>query len=35
LGVLYVLEVNSTPGMEGTTLQKYADEINLWYKEQA
>lgn len=32
---LFVLEVNSTPGMEGTTLQKYADAIVGWYKEQA
>jgi glutathione synthase/RimK-type ligase-like ATP-grasp enzyme len=31
---LYVLEVNSTPGMEGTTLQKYADKIAAWYKTQ-
>lgn len=28
----YVLEVNSTPGMEGTTLQKYADAIINWYR---
>lgn len=28
----YVLEVNSTPGMEGTTLQKYSDKIVEWYK---
>lgn len=32
---LYTLEVNSTPGMEGTTLEKYADAIVSWYKEQA
>jgi glutathione synthase/RimK-type ligase-like ATP-grasp enzyme len=33
-GTCYVLEVNSTPGMEGTTLEKYADAITGWYKEQ-
>jgi glutathione synthase/RimK-type ligase-like ATP-grasp enzyme len=32
---LYVLEVNATPGMEGTTLQKYADAIVGWYRGQA
>jgi glutathione synthase/RimK-type ligase-like ATP-grasp enzyme len=31
----YVLEVNATPGMEGTTLESYADAIVGWYKEQA
>jgi glutathione synthase/RimK-type ligase-like ATP-grasp enzyme len=31
----FVLEVNSTPGMEGTTLQKYADAIVGWYRGQA
>lgn len=31
---LYVLEVNATPGMEGTTLQRYAEKIAAWYKEQ-
>ena len=31
----FVLEVNATPGMEGTTLQNYANEIAAWYKEQA
>jgi glutathione synthase/RimK-type ligase-like ATP-grasp enzyme len=30
----FVLEVNSTPGMEGTTLQKYADAIINWYRSQ-
>lgn len=30
----YVLEVNSTPGMEGTTLEKYSDAIAAWYREQ-
>jgi glutathione synthase/RimK-type ligase-like ATP-grasp enzyme len=30
----YVLEVNATPGMEGTTLEKYATAIAAWYKEQ-
>lgn len=30
----FVLEVNSTPGMEGTTLEKYSDAIVNWYKEQ-
>jgi Glutathione synthase/Ribosomal protein S6 modification enzyme (glutaminyl transferase) len=30
----YVLEVNATPGMEGTTLNNYADNILEWYKEQ-
>lgn len=28
----YVLEVNSTPGMEGTTLQRYADAIIGWFR---
>lgn len=32
---LYVLEVNSTPGMEGTTLNNYADKIAAWYQAQA
>lgn len=31
---LYVLEVNATPGMEGTTLERYADAINDWYRSQ-
>lgn len=30
----YVLEVNSTPGMEGTTLDVYANHIANWYKDQ-
>jgi glutathione synthase/RimK-type ligase-like ATP-grasp enzyme len=30
----FVLEVNATPGMEGTTLQNYANEIVNWYKAQ-
>ena len=30
----YVLEVNATPGMEGQTLEKYANAINKWYQEQ-
>lgn len=30
----FVLEVNSTPGMEGTTLEKYADAIIGWYRGQ-
>lgn len=30
----FVFEVNSTPGMEGTTLQNYSDHIAEWYKEQ-
>lgn len=29
-----VLEVNSTPGMEGTTLQSYANKIAEWYANQ-
>lgn len=32
---LVVFEVNSNPGMQGTTLQKYADAITTWYREQA
>lgn len=31
----FVFEVNATPGMEGTTLQKYADAITEWYRSQA
>lgn len=31
---LFVLEVNSTPGMEGTTVEKYADAIAAWYRSQ-
>jgi glutathione synthase/RimK-type ligase-like ATP-grasp enzyme len=31
---LVVLEVNSTPGMEGTTLEKYATAIVEWYRTQ-
>lgn len=31
---LYVLEVNSCPGMQGTTLESYANAITTWYKEQ-
>lgn len=30
----FVFEVNSTPGMEGTTLQKYSDSILEWYRSQ-
>lgn len=30
----FVLEVNSTPGMEGTTLEKYATAISAWYRSQ-
>jgi glutathione synthase/RimK-type ligase-like ATP-grasp enzyme len=30
----FVLEVNATPGMEGTTLQKYASAIAEWYRAQ-
>ena len=30
----YVLEVNATPGMEGTTLEKYSDAIINWYRSQ-
>jgi len=30
--LLFVLEVNSTPGMEGTTLEKYSDAIIDWAK---
>lgn len=30
----YVLEVNATPGMEGSTLNSYANAIVGWYKEQ-
>lgn len=30
----FVFEVNSTPGMEGTTLQKYATAIEGWYRSQ-
>lgn len=30
---LVVLEVNSNPGLEGTTLEKYASSIAAWYKE--
>lgn len=30
----FVLEVNSTPGMEGTTLQKYSDAIVRWFRNQ-
>jgi hypothetical protein len=33
-GKCFVLEVNSTPGMEGTTLEKYSDAIVEWWKEQ-
>lgn len=33
-GRCYVLEVNSTPGMEGTTLQSYANAIVSWCKDQ-
>jgi glutathione synthase/RimK-type ligase-like ATP-grasp enzyme len=32
---LYVLEVNSTPGMEGTTVENYANKIADWYRSQA
>jgi hypothetical protein len=31
---LFVLEVNSTPGMEGTTLHKYADALVEWWRAQ-
>lgn len=31
---LYVLEVNSTPGLEGTTLTNYANAIAQWYRSQ-
>jgi hypothetical protein len=31
---LYVLEVNATPGMEGTTLESYATAITNWYRSQ-
>lgn len=31
----FVFEVNSTPGMEGTTLQSYGNAIVEWYREQA
>lgn len=30
----FVLEVNATPGMEGTTLENYSNAITTWYKEQ-
>jgi glutathione synthase/RimK-type ligase-like ATP-grasp enzyme len=30
----FVLEVNSTPGMEGTTLEKYSDAIINWFRSQ-
>jgi glutathione synthase/RimK-type ligase-like ATP-grasp enzyme len=30
----FVFEVNSTPGMEGTTLDKYATAIEGWYRSQ-
>ena len=31
----YVLEVNATPGMEGSTLENYANAITAWYRGQA
>lgn len=34
LGRLAVLEVNANPGMQGTTLENYANAIVTWYKEQ-
>lgn len=33
-GALYVLEVNATPGMQGTTLENYATAIANWYRSQ-
>lgn len=32
---LAVLEVNANPGLQGTTLENYANAIVAWYKEQA
>jgi glutathione synthase/RimK-type ligase-like ATP-grasp enzyme len=29
----FVLEVNATPGMEGTTVRKYADAVAQWHEE--
>jgi glutathione synthase/RimK-type ligase-like ATP-grasp enzyme len=34
-GRLAVLEVNANPGLQGTTLETYAEAITAWYKEQA
>lgn len=33
-GKLFVLEVNRAPGVEGTTIEAYADTINKWIKQQ-